>query len=134
MRNLLLSRKSIDLWLEDCNIWHTKPNIANASEIITRFQVDPREAHYVVVKRISRYLKGTSNYRIWYDRSNDFTLYAYTTIDWVGIIDDRNSTSGGAFFLGGRLVSWISKKHRCTSKIKIEVEYVVVTNNCNQVV
>ena len=33
--------------------------------------------------------------------------------DWEESIDDRKSISGGAFFLGGRLVSWMSKKHDC---------------------
>ena len=64
---------------------------------------------------IFRYLKGTSNYGIWYDRGNDFTLCAYTDTDWAGSMDDRKSTSGGAFFLGGRLVSWLSKKQNCIS-------------------
>ena len=89
---------------------HTRPDIENAIGIVARFQGDPREAHYVAVKRIFRYLKGTPKFRLWYDKSNDFTLYAYTDVDWAGSMDDRKSTSGGAFFLGGRLVSWLSKK------------------------
>ena len=36
---------------------HTRPNIANVVGIVARFQVDPREAHYAVVKRIFKYLK-----------------------------------------------------------------------------
>ena len=66
--------------------------------------------HYAVVKRIFRYLKGTLDFGFWYDRSSDFTLCPYTDADWVGSIDDIKSTSSGAFFLGGRLVSWIRKK------------------------
>ena len=38
---------------------HTRLDIENAIGIVARFQVDPREAHYVVVKRIFRYLKRT---------------------------------------------------------------------------
>ena len=52
-----------------------------------RFQTDPKEYHYAVVKRKFRYLKGTSNYEIWYDIGNDFTLCAYTNVDWVGSMD-----------------------------------------------
>ena len=68
---------------------------------------------------------------MWYHRSNDFTLYAYTNADWVGSMDDKKSTNGGAFFLGGRLVSWLSKKQDCTSQSIVEEEYVVAINNCN---
>ena len=63
--------------------------------------------------RIFKYLKGTSNYGIWYDRSSDFTLCAYTNSNWVGNMDDRKSTSGGEFFIGGRLFSWLRKKQDC---------------------
>ena len=113
---------------------HTRPDIENAVEIVTRFQADPREPHYVVVKRIFRYLKGTLEFGLWYERSNDFTLYAYTDANWVGSMDDRKSANGGAFFLGGRLVTWLSKKQDCTSQSIVKVEYVTIENNCNQVV
>ena len=89
---------------------HTRPDIENAVGIIARFQADPRETHYVVVKRIFRYLKGTSNYGIWYDKDNDFTLFIYIDADWVEDMDDRKSISGGAFFLDERLVYWLNKK------------------------
>ena len=56
---------------------HTRLNIANAIRIVARFQANPREAHYVVVKRIFRYLKGTLEFGLWYDKSNDFTLCLY---------------------------------------------------------
>ena len=47
---------------------------------------------------------------------------------------DRKSTSGGAFFLGKRLVTWTSKKQNCTSQSTVEVEYVVATVNCTNIV
>ena len=86
------------------------------------------------MKRIFRYLKGTSDIGLWYERSNNFTLSSYTDTDWVGNMDEKKSTSGGAFFLGGRLVSWLSKKYDCISQSIAKVEYVVAEKNCNQVV
>ncbi|MFA1200685.1 hypothetical protein ACDI59_27865 [Klebsiella pneumoniae] len=62
-------------------------------------------------------MKGTLDFGLWYDRSNDFTLYAYIDVDWAGSMDDRKSTSRGGFFLGGRLVSWLSKKQDCNLKV-----------------
>ena len=37
---------------------HTRPNIENVVGIIARFQDDPKECHFVAVKRIFWYLKG----------------------------------------------------------------------------
>ena len=48
-------------------------------------------------------------------------------------MDDIKSISGGAFFLGVRLVSWLSKKHDCISQNTTEAKYVAATNNCNKI-
>lgn len=52
-----------------------------------------------------RYLKGTSDYGLWYNKDNIFSLSAYIGADWARCVDDRRSTSGSAFYLGDRLVS-----------------------------
>ena len=70
---------------------HTRSNIANSVGIVARFQADPKEYHYATVKRIFRYLKGTSDYGIWYDRGNDFTLCAYTNADWAKSMVERKT-------------------------------------------
>ena len=98
------------------------------------FQDDPKEYHFVSMKRIFRYLKGTYEYGIWYDRSSDFTLCAYTDADWACRMDDCKSTSGGAFFLDGRLVSWLNKKQDYNSQSTTKEEYVVVDNNYNHAI
>jgi hypothetical protein len=60
-------------------------------------------------------MKGTLNFGLWYSRSKDFTLIAYTYADWIGSIDEKKSTSGGAFFLGGCLVSQLNKNKTSVS-------------------
>ena len=44
-------------------------------------------------------------YGLWYPKGEDFTLVAYSDAYWAGCVDDRKSTSGGAFFLGDNLMS-----------------------------
>lgn len=68
---------------------HTKLDIENAVRIVVKFQTDPREIHYATVKMIFRYLKGTFEFGLWYERSNDFSLSAYTNADRVNNMDDR---------------------------------------------
>ena len=88
----------------------SRPNVKQVVGMVARFQSAPKENHVQAVKRIFRYLKGTINLGLWYPRKKSFSLRAYSDADWVGCVDDRKSTSGGAFFLGKSLVSWISKK------------------------
>ena len=70
----------------------------------------------MAVKRILRYLKAIDDFGLYYKRSEKFELRAYTDADWGGNIDDRKSTSGGALFLGKRLITWTSRKQSCTSQ------------------
>ena len=88
---------------------HNRPDIALLVGIVARFFANPKENHMMVIKRIMRYLKCTEDYGLYSKNNENFELRAYRDADWVGNIDDRKSTSGGAFFLGKRLVSWTSK-------------------------
>jgi len=97
-----------------------------------RFQAIPKETHLQAVNRIFKYLQGTQNYGLWYPRGTNFTLHAYTDADWAGSVDDRKSTSGGAFFMGPRLVSWFSKKQSSIALSTVEAEYVAVASCCTQ--
>ena len=60
---------------------HTRSDIENAIGIVISFQADPKEAHYASSDRIFRYLKGTFEFGLRYDRSNYFTLSVYYDID-----------------------------------------------------
>jgi hypothetical protein len=78
----------------------------------------------LAIKRILRYLKGTMNYGLWYPRNHNFQLSVYSDGDWANCVDERKSTSGGAFFLGDSLVAWLSKKQGSISLSTIEAEYI----------
>eukprot|EP00253_Pinus_taeda_P013294 PITA_13294 len=53
-------------------------------------------------------------------------------VDWARSVDDRKRTSGGAFFMGSRLVSWFNKKQSSIALSTAEAEYVVVASCCTQ--
>lgn len=52
----------------------------------------------VAVKNLFRYLKGTVDYGLWYPYNDNFSLKVFIDADWGGNVDDRKSTTGGAFF------------------------------------
>ena len=108
----------------------TRLDVMNAVCQVDRFQSSPKSSHLLAVKRILRYLKGATDYGLWYPKGNNLDLYSFIDADWVGCVDDRKSTSGASFYLGGCLVSWSSKKQSSISLSTGEVEYVVATNGC----
>jgi hypothetical protein len=93
----------------------TRPNTMHAVCQVGRFQASPKASHLLAVKRIFRYLKGTTDFGLWYPTGNQLDLHDFTYVDWAGCVDDRKSTSGATFFLGGFLVSWSSKKQSIVS-------------------
>jgi hypothetical protein len=111
----------------------SRPDIMQAVGMVERFQSSPKESHVMVVKRIFRYLKGTSDFGLWYPRNKGFELISYTDVDWAGSVDEKKSTSGNAFFLGECLVSWSSRKQSSISLSTTEAEYIAVVECCTQI-
>ena len=70
----------------------TRPDIAQAVGAVSRYMVDPGREHWEVVKRILRYIKGTSYVALCYGGS-DFTVKGYVDSYFAGDLDKRKSTS-----------------------------------------
>nr|GEZ95342.1 retrovirus-related Pol polyprotein from transposon TNT 1-94 [Tanacetum cinerariifolium] len=62
-----------------------------------------------------------------------FELTGFLDADYAGCKDTFKSTSGGAQFLGEKLVSYSSKKQDCTALSTAEAEYVSLSACCAQV-
>ncbi|KAK2428549.1 putative mitochondrial protein [Trifolium repens] len=112
----------------------SRPDITYAVGVCARYQADPKVSHLTQVKKILKYVNGTSDYGIMYSHCENSTLYGYCDADWAGSADDRKSTSGGCFFLGTNLISWFSKKQNCVALSTAEAEYVAVGSSCSQLV
>jgi len=106
----------------------TRPDILYAVGVVSRFMETPTSTHMKVAKRILRYLKGTLDYGLFYSFSNDFKLHGFCDSDYAGDIDDRKSTSGFIFFMGGCAFSWSSKKQPIVTLSTCESEYVAATS------
>ncbi|KAI3523294.1 hypothetical protein L1887_01354 [Cichorium endivia] len=111
----------------------SRPDIMFATCLCARYQANPKESHLLVVKRIFKYLRGTTSLDIWYPTKGSFMLQAFTDSDYGGCKLDRKSTSGSCQFLGGKLVSWTSKKQSCVSTSTAEAEYIAAASCCSQV-
>jgi hypothetical protein len=107
----------------------TRPDIAYAVQQACLHMHDPRECHLAIVKRILRYVRGTTSYGL-HLRGTTSTpsIIAYSDADWAGCLDTRRSMSGYCIYLGNALVSWSSKRQATVSRSSAEAEYRAVAN------
>ena len=82
----------------------SRPDILFSVCLCARFQSDPRESHMTAVKRIFRYLKGTTNLGLLYKKSLNYKLVGFCDADYAGDRIERKSTSGNCQFLGENLI------------------------------
>jgi hypothetical protein len=71
-------------------------------------------------------LRGTSTRALCFGGSY-IVLQRYVDLDMVGDKDNRRTTTGYVFTLGGIIVSWISKLQKVVALSTIEAEYVAAT-------
>lgn len=83
----------------------------------------PRHLHFSAVRRIIRYILGTSSRGLFFPAGSSTQLQAYSDSDWAGCPDTRKSTMGWCMFLGDALISWKCKKQESVSKSSTEAEY-----------
>ena len=87
----------------------TRPDICFAVGMVSRYQSNLGPVHWQAVKRIFRYLRGTSNLILCY-QGGYLRLRGYFDADWTSDRDERKSTTGYAFLLNGAAISWCNKK------------------------
>eukprot|EP00253_Pinus_taeda_P024426 PITA_24426 len=98
----------------------------------------PGKEHWTSVKRVFRYLRGTSDYGLCYqgrpgwDRVLD--IRGFVDADWAGDLDQRRSTSGYVFNLFGGAVNWMSKKQSVVALSTTEAEYMAATHASKEAV
>ena len=73
--------------------------------VCARYQANSKESHTTTLKRITKYVKTTAKFGVWYSKDTSDILAGYSDADSAGNVDDRKSTSGGCFYMGNNLVS-----------------------------
>jgi len=110
----------------------SRPDIMYNICLCARFQKELREVHLTIVKRIFRYLTGTSNLGLLFKRRESFILISFCDVNYVGAKVEKKCISGSCHFIGGNLVTWICKKQGSTTLSTIEVGYMLATRCCGQ--
>lgn len=116
--------------LIDCLMYlatHSRPDISYAVIFLSRSQSKPSDTHWMYLKGILRYLKGTSSLCLTFSRIECDILVSFCDADFAGDLEDRRSTTGYVFKVHGSPVSWCSRKQTTVALSTTEAEYVALS-------
>lgn len=111
----------------------TRPDIAFSVNKAARAMENPTEKDWSNVKRIFKYLKGTSSYCISY-RNDGKPLKIYSDADFGGDTASRRSTTGVVVVLAGGAISWTSQLQRTVSLSTTEAELIAASEGAKELI
>jgi len=115
----------------------SRPDIATAVGMVARHIERPGKNHWIAVKRILRYLKGTVSHGLVYRSNNNdqnIALDVFCDADWAGDAEKRKSTTGFVAMMANAAIAWKSVRQECTALSSVEAEYVAAATAAREVV
>jgi hypothetical protein len=110
-----------------------RPDIQFATKEICRNMASPEARHWPGVKRIARYLKGSSRLVLHFDRQSiPKKIVVWTDSDYAGCSESRKSTSGGVVMLGNHCVKSWSTTQDVIALSSGEAEYYAIVKGISQ--
>ncbi|KAK3260902.1 hypothetical protein CYMTET_30164 [Cymbomonas tetramitiformis] len=127
-------------WVARC----TRPDIMAAVSALSRFCAPYGPEHFVALKQVVRYLKGTVNHELVLQTTSSvprglglasgaLPLCIYTDADYAGCKTTRRSTSGIAVYLCGSLLIFSSIMQRCVSLSTTEAEIIAMSEGAREI-
>nr|GFB39341.1 hypothetical protein [Tanacetum cinerariifolium] len=104
----------------------TRPDVAFAQNVTSRFQYNPCDLHWTNVKNILKYLRNTKDMFLVYrgDLKRKLRVSCYTDAGYLTDVDDLKSQTGYAFVLNDSVVNWKSAKQSIFATSSAEAEYI----------
>jgi hypothetical protein len=109
------------------HVTNTRPDIGFSMGIVMHFTSRPCHAHLEAMIHIFRYLKGTLDFTLHYQRGGDVVPTGYTDSDYLGDLTERRSTSSFVFNIGSAPISWRSQLQDEVAQSSSEAEYRSLT-------
>lgn len=104
----------------------SRPDIAYAVGLVSRFMSAPGEEHWNAVKWLMRYIRGTTELSLTFKKEESFEVKGYCDSDYASDLDRRRSISGYLFQVGGNTVSWRSGLQHIVALSTTEAEYMAL--------
>jgi len=112
----------------------TRPDVACALSMTSRYQSDPGESHWIVVKTILKYLRRTKDKFLVYGGSEELVVSGSTDASFQTDKDVFRSKSRFVFCLNGGEVSWKSSKQSTVADSTTEAEYIAASEAAKEAV
>ena len=113
----------------------SQPDLSFVVSNLSLFLSNPGKVRWLGGKRVLRYLKGCSDYRLVYpnrDSVGELVLSRYSDSDWGSDLDDKQSVSGNLLSLGSGVISWNSKKQPTVALSSAEAEYLGLSSSAQE--
>ena len=111
-----------------------RPDITFAVSLATHFCLKLTSQHLTAVKRIVRYLRGTTHYGLLFNRNGSKAIIGYSDADWGGDTSDCKSMTSYLFQIGGTAITWQSTKQSCVALSTAEAEYVALSGAAQEAI
>ncbi|GJT57762.1 hypothetical protein Tco_0992816 [Tanacetum coccineum] len=107
----------------------TRPDVAFAQNLTSRFQQNPGELHWTAVKNILKYLRNTKDMFLVYggNPNTKLRVKCYCDVGFETDRDDTKSQTGYVFILNGGVVDWKSSKQSTIAMSAIESKYIAAS-------
>ncbi|GJZ22328.1 retrotransposon protein, putative, ty1-copia subclass [Tanacetum coccineum] len=107
----------------------TRPDIAYAVSVVSRYLANPGKNHWEAVKWILKYLRGTVNVGLVYGthHGNHVDVTGFVDSDYAKDPDKGRSITGYAFLVQRCVVSWKATLQHVVALSTTEAEYMALT-------
>lgn len=105
----------------------SRPDLAYPVGMVSRFMSNPSKEHWKAVKWVMRYMKGTQDMCLKFEKQDKFEIRGYCDSDYATDLDKRRSIIGFVFTAGGNTISWKSGLQRVVALSTTEAEYMALT-------
>nr|GEW89393.1 hypothetical protein [Tanacetum cinerariifolium] len=108
----------------------TRPDVAFAQNVTSRFQHNPGELHWTTVKNIMKYLRNTKDMFLVYegDLKQELRVSCYTDARYLTDADDLKSQTRYVFILNGGAVDWKSAKQSIFATSSAKAKYIAAND------
>ena len=107
----------------------SRPDLSFVVSSLSQVLKNPSHVHWLLTKKVLRYLKGTFDLGLVFKHSEGLKLVGFCDSDWGGDAKDRRSTSDYCFKVSddSSVICWSSRKQQTVALSWTEEEYTSIS-------